>query len=127
MFGGAPDAAKKAEAVAGYFANYEIHKSHSLGIDRDQAKSQGVRIEDLETDQELQDAVLSVHHATMHTLNGAAVKIVENNLGRAYAKLAQQFVFQMPMMGPGPVGPIPPGVPGAGPVGVPAPPSGGQP
>lgn len=104
MFAGDPDATKKAKDVAGYFANYEIHKSHSLGIDRDQAKSQGVRIEDLEASQELQDAVLSVHHAIMHTLQGPAVKIVENHLGRTYAKLTQQMVVQMPMMGPaGPV------------------------
>ena len=44
MFAGAPDAAKRAEDVAGYFANYEIHQSHALGIDREQARSQGVRI-----------------------------------------------------------------------------------
>ena len=46
MFAGAPDAAKRAEDVAGYFANYEIHQSHALGIDREQARSQGVRIPD---------------------------------------------------------------------------------
>jgi hypothetical protein len=104
MFAGAADAATKAEAVAGYFANYEIHQSHALGIDREQARAQGVMIEDLETSQVLQDAVLSVHHATMHTLQGPAVKIVENNLGRAYVKLAQQLVFQMPIGGPGQIG-----------------------
>lgn len=120
MFSGAPDAAKKAEEVAGYFANYEIHQSHSLGIDRDQAKSQGVKIEDLEADQGLQDAVLSVHHATMHTLNAAAVKIVENNLGRTYAKVAQQFVFQTPMV-PGQTAPMPSGIPAPGPIGFPGP------
>lgn len=125
MFSGAPDAAKKAEDVAGYFADYEIHKSHSLGIDRDQAKSQGVVIHDLEADQALQDAVLSVHHAAMHTLNGAAVKIVENNLGRTYAKLSQQLVLQMPM----PSGTMPPGVPTSGSPGFPGPslPTAGQP
>lgn len=121
MFAGAPDAAKKAEDVAGYFADYEIHKSHSLGIDRDQAKSQGVRIEDLEASQALQDAVLSVHHAAMHTLSGAAVKIVENNLGRTFAKVAQQFVFQMPM-GPTQTAPVPTGIPAPGPIGSPGPP-----
>jgi len=46
---------------------------------------------DLEDDQALQDAVLSVHHATMHTLSGPAVKIVENHLNRAYVKMQQQF------------------------------------
>lgn len=119
MFAGTPDAAAKAEAVAGYFADYEQHRSHSLGIDREQARNKGVRIEDLEASQELQDAVLSVHHATMHTLQGPAVKIVENHLGRTFAKVTQQLVVQMPMMGPGPIGPLPPGLPAFGPPGLP--------
>ncbi len=118
MFASAPDAAAKAEAVAGYFADYEEHRSHSLGIDREQARSKGVRIEDLEASQDLQDAVLSVHHATMHTLQGPAVKIMENHLGRTFAKLTQQLVVQMPMTGPGQVGTLPPGMPGLGPLGV---------
>ncbi len=117
MFVGASDAAAKAEATADYFADYEIHQSHSLGIDRAQARDHGVIIEDLENSQALQDAVLSVHHAAMHTLLGPAVKIVENHLGRTFAKLQQQMVLQMPMMGPGPTGL--PGMPGAVPGGIP--------
>ena len=123
MFAGYPDAAAKAEKVAGWFASYEVHQSHLLGIDREQAREQGVIIDDLEADQALQDAVLSVHHATMHTLNSAAVKIVENHIGRAFAKVQQQMVLPMPMMGPGSAGPIPPGTPGSGPIGIPRPPS----
>jgi membrane-bound ClpP family serine protease len=131
MFAGAKDAAEKANNVANYFADYELHQSHSLGIDREQARSQGVRIEDLETSQDLQDAVLSVHHATMHTLQGPAVKIVENHLGRAFIKVvsSQQVVFQMPMLMPGGVGPLQPGQPGIIPGSAPDPsvaPSGRQ-
>jgi Serine dehydrogenase proteinase len=118
MFSAWDNAADKAEEVAAWFASYEVHQSHSLGIDRDQARGQGLRIDDLEADQDLQDAVLSVHHATMHTLSAAAVKIMENHLGRTYAKLSQQLVFQMPM-GPGQPGPTAPGFPG--PVGMPGP------
>lgn len=119
MFAGTADAAAKAEIVAAYFADYEEHRSHSLGIDREQARSKGVRIEDLEASQDLQDAVLSVHHATMHTLQGPAVKIVENHLGRTFAKVTQQLVVQMPMMGQGPLGPLPPGMPTSTPIGIP--------
>ncbi|MFN2569437.1 MAG: serine protease [Candidatus Dormibacteria bacterium] len=116
MFGGESDGAAKAGEVAGYFGNYEIHRSHSLGIDREQARAQGVRIENLENDAALQDAVLSVHHATMHTLQGPGVKIIENHLGRTYAKVTQQLVVQMPVMGPGlPAGLIPPGMPTSAP------------
>ncbi len=102
MFSPFEDKAVRAEQTANYFADYETHQSHSLGIDREQAREHGVIIDNLESDQSLQDAVLSVHHATMHTLQGPAIKIVENHLGRAYAKLAQQMVVQMPMAQPGP-------------------------
>lgn len=115
MFGGEDDAGEKAETVASYFANYEIHQSHSLGIDRDQAAAQGVKMAELETDPELQDAVLSVHHSVVHTFTGAAAKIVENHEGHAYVKLAQQVVIQIPMVGPGlGAGPgmVPPSLPG---------------
>lgn len=100
MFAGEAEADAKAEKAARYFSDYATHQSHSLGIDRDQARAVGVQIVDLETDQNLQDAVLSVHHAVLHTLSGSAVKIIENHAGRA-------FVLQMnvgvAMQGPGQV------------------------
>jgi hypothetical protein len=118
MFAGTTDGAEKAEATAAWFANYEVHQSHSLGINREQAREQGVKIDDLEADQGLQDALLSVHHATMHTFQGPAVKIVENHLGRTYARIQQQMIVQMPMMGPGQPGLIPTSMPGAGSPGI---------
>lgn len=93
MFKKLPDVKQKAEHVARWFADYEEHPSHALGIDRDSARSQGVVIEDLEADQDLQDAVLSVHHATLHTFQGPAVKIIENNNGKAFIKMEQQIVL----------------------------------
>ncbi len=106
MFAGRKDAARKAEKLAAYFADYARHQSHSLGIDRDEARAQGVRIVDLEKDQALQDAVLSVHHATMHTFTGTpAVKIVENHLGRAFVQIQQQIAVQAIQV----PGPVPPG------------------
>lgn len=104
MFAGDPDAAAKAEATAEYFADSQQHRSHSLGIDRDQARGHGVVIEDLEDGQALQDAVLSVHHATMQSLQTACVKLVENHLGRTFAKIVPQMVVQMPMQPPPTVG-----------------------
>jgi hypothetical protein len=47
----------------------------------------------LEADNELQDAVLSIHHACVATLQGtAAKKITENQLGIAFIQQAQQLV-----------------------------------
>src|SRR5450759_4272456 len=91
-----PGRAAKAGRIAAYFANYERHKSHGMGIGRDAARDHGVVIKDLESDQDLQDAVLSVHHATMHTFQGAAVKIIENHLGVAWVKM-QQVAIQLPL------------------------------
>lgn len=96
MFRGEQDASAKADAVADYFANYKTHQSHALGIDRDQARDVGVHITDLENDQALQDAVLSVHHATLLTLSGATVKIIENHVGRAFVIQTQQLLAVQP-------------------------------
>ncbi|MGB9113509.1 MAG: hypothetical protein WCF24_12385 [Acidimicrobiales bacterium] len=106
MFQSDPEGEAKANLAADYFADYELHQSHALGINRDQARSVGLFIDNLESSQQLQDAVLSVHHACMHTFQGPAVKIVENHLGRTFARLTQQMVIQMPVV-PGPSSPVP--------------------
>lgn len=96
MFAGRADARTHAASVADYFGDYTKHRSHSLGIFRDDAVRNGVPVTHLESDQLLQDAVLSVHHATMHTFSGPAIKIVENHLGRAYVKLSQRLLVPTP-------------------------------
>jgi hypothetical protein len=76
--------ARRAETIASYFSDYEARLSHSLGIDRDEARAAGVEVSDLETDDALQDAVLSVHHAALHMFTTPAVKLIENHLGHAF-------------------------------------------
>lgn len=49
MFADSEDGQAKAERVANYFADHRLHQSHSLGIDRDQARRRGVRIRNLES------------------------------------------------------------------------------
>jgi hypothetical protein len=104
MFANDDDPARKAEETSAYFADHRLHQSHSLGLDRDQARDAGVKVEDLEADQRLQDAVLTVHHAAFHTFSGPAVKIIENHLGRGFFKLeqvqAQGLQVQLPVMAP---------------------------
>lgn len=109
MFAGRADAVKRAAKVADWFADYHTHASHSLGIDRDQTRKAGVAVRDLEKDETLQDLVLSVHHATMHTFAGTgAMKIVENHLGRAFVKVGPTIQLQVPAMQlPGPTTPSP--------------------
>jgi hypothetical protein len=103
----------KANAIAKWFSEYGASQSHALGIDRIQARDHGLKIADLEADQALQDAVLSVHHATILTLSGTASKIVENHLGRAWVQMVQ-VMQQVVLQGP-PAGPPPGALPGPGP------------
>jgi hypothetical protein len=57
----------------------------------------GVNVTPLENDNKLQDLVLSIHHATMHTFSGTpASKIIENHLGRAWVRRIGQFSVAMP-------------------------------
>lgn len=110
MFRDEDDATKKARETAEKFADYTAHRSHGRAIDREQARAYGAKVKDLEEDQDLQDAVLSVHHAVMHTLAGtAAAKLIENNQGRAFVVLAGAIqIVQQPQQ---PGQPQPPGTP----------------
>ncbi len=98
----------KARAIAKWFSEYGANQSHALGIGRGEARARGLRIADLEADPALQDALLSVHHATILTLAGPAAKIVENQLGRAWVQITQQIMVQVP--GAVPQGGAPPAI-----------------
>ncbi|MXY75596.1 MAG: hypothetical protein F4Y40_00670 [Acidimicrobiia bacterium] len=72
----------QAQDVAAWFADDNEHLIHSRPITREQARQQGLAIRFLEGSQEEQEAVLSVHHATLLSLTGTdTVKIIENHLG----------------------------------------------
>ena len=97
MFKGLNHSEETARKIAAELADHKKYKSHGRPISRDQAKQLGLVIEDLETDQKFQDLVLSVFHATTHTLNGtSALKIIENQLGKAFIKQQQIMLVQQP-------------------------------
>lgn len=61
------------------------NKSHSRHFTYDICKELGLKVECLEDDQELQEAVLSIHHAFIITLDAsAATKMIENQNGARY-------------------------------------------
>jgi hypothetical protein len=96
MFQGHDDAAEKAARIATWMASHEVFRSHGRHIPRTQLEAHDLRIEHLEYDQEVQDLVLSIFHATMHTFNGTpAVKIIENHAGKSWVKMsmAQQVTL----------------------------------
>ena len=79
----------KAEEIAQYFNNPSVHNSHGKRIDRKAAAEVGVITEELEKDQELQDAVLTVYHiATILFEKSRASKIIGNNKGNFWVKNA---------------------------------------
>ena len=85
MMNGEKNAAEKSREIAEWFADYESFRSHGRRVGREQAREIGLKVTDLEDDGELQDAVLSIHHAAMHTFSGTlAQKIIENHFGRAW-------------------------------------------
>ncbi|MFQ5873332.1 MAG: serine protease [Dehalococcoidia bacterium] len=91
MLAGEARAEQRAKEIAEWFANYEAFRSHGRRVGPEQVSAVGVKVTPLENDDELQDAVLSVHHATMHTFSRtAAAKIVENHHGRAWVKLSER-------------------------------------
>lgn len=113
MFANESDASIKAKAAADYFADYKTHYSHGRAISREQARDVAVHVSNLEDDQGLQEAVLSAHHAVMHTLSGtAAAKIVENNRGSTFLVMRGQAIqIVQPPGQPQPAGPTPPPAP----------------
>jgi len=115
MFKGESDAAAKAKAVAAWFGDFKEFKSHGRRVSRDDARRQGLRVTDLEADQALQDAVLSVHHAVQLTLSQTgAVKLVENHHGRAWISMQQSVIIgQAPVAAPTPAPPAQPSTPPA--------------
>lgn len=100
-----------AEAIAKWLGDDKAHLSHSRAITRDQLRRMKIKVRALESDAALQDAILSVHHATMHTLTmSGALKIIENNLGRRYVQQGSSQVF-VPMQVPPQFPPGPPVMP----------------
>lgn len=81
MFKDLPEdqARERAKGVVDKIASHKETKSHSRHLSAQKCKEIGLIIENLEDNQEVQDAVLSVHHACMATLqNPSVIKIIEN-------------------------------------------------
>ena len=101
MFHGESDGQEKANKIAAWFADYDSFQSHGRRVGPNPARDQGVKVARLEDDDSLQDAVLSVHHATMHTFAGTpSFKIVENHHRRAWVRsqpIPQMFGPPVPM------------------------------
>jgi len=95
MFKDEPNKDEKAAKVFEELGSHALTKSHARHLSYDRCKEIGLKVTPLEEDDELQDAVLSVHHACIHTLSGTpAFKLIENHNGAAFIQLVQQVVVR---------------------------------
>ena len=73
------------DLVKKVFISHDDSFSHSRHISADECKHVGLNVIDLETNQDLQEAVLSLHHCYMVLLDMTnTAKIVENQIGACY-------------------------------------------
>lgn len=87
MFKDESDANNLAKQVVNILSSHNETLSHSRHLSKEKCKEIGLKVIDLETDQELQDLVLSIHHACMLTLeNLNIIKIIENQNDKAFIK-----------------------------------------
>jgi hypothetical protein len=85
MFKG--EAEDKPKSISDYLSNHSNFKTHGKHIGIDKAKEIGLKIEQLEDNQDFQDKVLSAFHATVLPFGRTNVaKIIANQNGNCYLK-----------------------------------------
>lgn len=76
---------KNPDNIVSFFC--EKHESHGKRINKEDLKKLGLNVQDLESNQELQDAVLSVYHLfTIMAERGSMVKIIASSHKRYWIK-----------------------------------------
>lgn len=92
-----PGPKARANKVLKELADHSLTLSHARHIDFAKAEEIGLTVTALEADNDLQDAVLTVHHITTHTLDQTpAIKIIENQMGVAFIQTANIVAVPMP-------------------------------
>ena len=87
-----PQKSEIIDKIVNLIGSHDETLSHSRHLPPDRCKEIGLIISMLEDNQEIQNAVLTVHHAFIHTLSSTATcKIIENHLGVAFIQ-AQKIV-----------------------------------
>lgn len=93
MYEGDKDADQTISRILEELGDHALTKSHARHLSIERCREMGLKITELESDQELQDAVLSLHHACMLTFTAtSAFKIIENHRGIAFIKMAQPLL-----------------------------------
>ena len=83
-----PARGEKAGKLAEYLADHDHFLSHERRVSSATARENGMAVERLEENKEVQDAVLSVFHALTLTFSDTrAVKIIESDAGRSFVRM----------------------------------------
>ena len=108
MFQSDSDSEETIKRILQELGDHALTKSHDRHISMKQCKKMGLKVVELESDDKLQDAVLSLHHACMLTFSETqALKIIENHNGVAFIKVAMQALLQAPLMAQRQMPPVP--------------------
>jgi Serine dehydrogenase proteinase len=84
MFAGNPAMTATAQRIVDYLSDHATTATHARHLSVSKCEEIKLAVVRLEDDPKLQDLVLTVHHAYMHTFSmSSAIKITENHLGVA--------------------------------------------
>ena len=90
MFASEQNPNDKINNILRELGDHALTKSHARHLSIERCRYIGLKVSALEDNDELQDAVLSLHHACMLTFSATrAFKIVENHRGIAFIKVTQ--------------------------------------
>ncbi|OJY19358.1 hypothetical protein [Pandoraea sp. 64-18] len=80
----------KINEIAKLLGQQATSKSHNRHINKEKARAVGLKIVDLESDNTLQDLVLTLHHSLTLTFSQtSAIKLIENHKGVAFVQRLQ--------------------------------------
>lgn len=97
MFGAQKNSGRKITKIITELGDHAVNLNHARHMSLDKCREIGLNVTSLESDPRLQDLVLSVHHACIHTLSSTnAFKIIENQSGSAFIQAFQNVVVAKP-------------------------------
>lgn len=89
-----PDKKNLIDNIIKELGDHAVNKSHARHLSMKKCKDMGLKIIEMESDQELQDLILSIHHICIHTLGATnAFKIIENQDGIAFIQSVQNIIL----------------------------------
>lgn len=94
MFESLRSSDQKIDRIIIELGDHAVNLNHARHMSFEKCKEIGLNVTPLEDNPKLQDLVLSVHHACIHTLSSTnAFKVIENQRGTAFIQAVQNVVI----------------------------------